>query len=179
MLVCPALSFTLAVSVGTNVGMSLIDAHAIEQAHQFMKKIGNSSTKLMLPLDYLVAQGSWKGPLSYVSAMHIPSNTVGIACGPDTITQWKPYIEHAKTIFFNGPMGDLSRPQTTQELHDIMKAIAYNTTAYRVIGGGDTLLAARSFSLDTAMNFCSTGGGATLAFLAGKPLPGLTALESS
>ena len=160
------------------VGNSLVDLSSTEQADLLLQKAAASSTTIMLPVDYLIADELWEGPLSYTKAETIPPQGVVIACGPETIKEWLPLIAQAQTLFFNGPMGDITRPETLHALQAILVAIACNETAYRVIGGGDTLAAAHHFGVAHAMNFCSTGGGATLTFLAQKPLPGLIALDA-
>jgi phosphoglycerate kinase len=176
MLICPALSFTFAASRGEEIGKSLVDPSLYNKALFLLHTAATSSTVLMLPLDYIVAKDTFTGPLACYESNRFPHHGVGVACGPATITAWQPLIAQAQTIFFNGPMGDLTRPAASKTLQTLLEVITANTTAYKVIGGGDSLAAAHHFGLASLFDFCSTGGGATLAYLADKPLPGLDAL---
>lgn len=126
------------------------------------------------PIDYLVGK-SWNGPYSYKTRETITSEELVISVGPKTVAQWQPIIRRAQTIFFNGPMGDLSKPETTQELHAVLQTVA-QTPAWRAIGGGNSVAALQLFGLQSQVDYCSTGGGSALAYLGNRPLPALDVL---
>lgn len=129
---------------------------------------------LHVPQDYLVGQG-WDGPYAYKAPEEIQPSDLVIAIGPKTVQAWTSLIMQAKTIFVNGPMGDLSRPATVQELKTVLRTVT-QAHAYRVVGGGSTVAALKFFNLINQVDYCSTGGGATLAYIANQPLPALDAL---
>jgi phosphoglycerate kinase len=128
------------------------------------------------PADYLVGS-SWHGPYSYKKSSEITPQDIIVAIGPETVAAWKPIIMNAHTIFFNGPMGDLTNPATTRELQAVLQSVA-QSAAFSVIGGGSSVAALHLFDLVDQVDFCSTGGGATLAYLSDQPLPALDALLS-
>ena len=146
-----------------------------ELAQELMPFTRKKGIRLHVPQDYLVGTQGWDGPYAYKAANELrPSDTV-IAIGSKTAQAWTSLIMQAKTIFVNGPMGDLSRPATTQELKTVLHTVT-QAHAYRVVGGGSTVAALNFFNLTTKMDYCSTGGGATLAYIANQPLPALDAL---
>ena len=85
----------------------------------------------------------------------------------------------AKTIIWNGPLGDIRRKRFEKGTVEIAKSIASNKRAFIIVGGGETVMFLKKLKLDKKINFISTGGGAMLDFLAGKKLPGIKALEIS
>jgi len=97
-----------------------------------------------------------------------------VSIGPKTEIVFAREIAQAKTIFFNGAIGDVGREETLVGMKSILSAMA-ESKAFTVIGGGDSVAVARQFNLASRMDYCSTGGGATLAYLSGKMLPGLAA----
>lgn len=136
---------------------------------------GERGVNLHLPIDYLVGVEGWDGALVYKEPHEItPTDTI-ISIGPQTAELWKPLIMQAKTLFVNGPMGDLAKPTTTHELRTVLQSVT-QAHAYRVVGGGSTVAALKFFNLLNQVDWCSTGGGATLAYLANEPLPALDAL---
>lgn len=141
---------------------------ALAQAYR-----GNNS-KVLLPVDYLVGK-RWDGPYSYKKSTEITEKDIVVAIGPNTVTAWHETILHARTIFFNGAMGDLRKPETVQELKAVLQTVA-QSAALRAIGGGSTVAALHLFDLTNKIDFISTGGGATLAYLSDQPLPALDAL---
>ncbi|HEY4499844.1 MAG TPA: phosphoglycerate kinase [Candidatus Paceibacterota bacterium] len=114
--------------------------------------------KLILPIDFIKENGQI------------------LDIGPKTAALFAQYIKKAKTIIWNGPVGKIEEKQFTQGTHVIARAIAENTKAFRIVGGGETVMFLKKLKLDKKINFISTGGGAMLDFLAGKELPGITAL---
>jgi len=175
--VLPALSFTILKAQGLSMGNSLVDDSLINSLKNIRERAQKAGVELLLPRDILVARGSWEGPLENYSVQNIPDDAVGISCGQESITHLSEKIKEMKTIFLNAGMGDIKRPETLEPLRKIMQAIANNRDAYRVIGGGESITYLKKFGLMEKIDFCSTGGGATLAFICGETLPGLVALE--
>jgi len=97
--------------------------------------------------------------------------------GPETVKLFKQDIARARTIIWNGPMGDIKDKKFEAGTEALGRAIAANKTAFKVIGGGETVMYMKHLKLDKKIDFVSTGGGAMLDFLAGKKLPGIEALE--
>lgn len=149
------------------------------QAQNVIALAQQKQVKFHLPIDYLVSHPStpnlWSQPFIYKKTSEIKPEDSIIAIGPQTIEQWKPIIMNAQTIFFNGPMGNLKQPATIETLHKLLQLIA-ESPAWSVVGGGDSLAALHTFGLQNKIGFCSTGGGATLAYLSNQTLPALDAL---
>lgn len=176
-LVCPAISFTFMAAQGTEVGKSLIDSSAYGIANSIIKKAQQLGVNIVFPVDYQIALENIGGQLRYVDAENIPNNGIGISIGPKTVILFKEFIERAETIFFNGAMGFLSRPETQEQQNALLQTIAqFPSTS--IIGGGESVAAVHQLGIQDAIAFCSTGGGATLNYLAGKDLPGLEAIFS-
>jgi phosphoglycerate kinase len=173
--VLPALSFTFNRAQGIEVGKSLVEKDLISPCKALLKHKGTDSGVLILPLDYQVAQGSITGPLAYTNGTTIARADVGIAVGPQTIALLEKMIMKASVIFFNGLMGFTERKETLKGSKAILTAMnkAEGTT---IIAGGDTIAYAHQENLADAMDYVSTGGGATLAYLSGQPLPALALL---
>lgn len=173
---CPATCFTFLKAQGKQVGKSLVADDQIDSAREILEKAQEKNVKIIFPADYVVAEDSFDGPLSIVSAENFKSNHVGIATGPKTLETLKPIIENSQTIFFNAAMGALERPESTLELERLLYQVA-QSPSYSVIGGGDSVAAANFYKLSDKFSFCSTGGGATLCYISGNDLPGLDALR--
>ncbi len=148
----------------------------LHPTHPLKSLCKQKNITLLEPIDYLCAQKTWDGPLIYKQAQQLTINDICICAGPDSVKLFLRSINQAHSIFLNGMMGDSTRPETTQAFTAMLQSIT-NAHAYSVIGGGDTLAALQNFTQNPTHIFCSTGGGATLAYLAHQPLPGLQALE--
>lgn len=174
----PATVFTFLKSRGSAVGKSIIDHTSIAECTDLMEQAGKRNVELLFPVDYQVARKSINGPLEIVSASNIPADSIGIGVGPETIALWQPEIERAKSILFNGSSGFIERAETLTGTYSLLEAMAHSN-AYSVIAGGDTVAVAEKLDFDKKVTFCSTGGGATIAYLSGDVLPGLAALAES
>lgn len=168
----PAIVFTFMKAQGMQIGKSLVDVNAIEQVTEMIHKAKQKNVHLLMPVDFQIALDSISGPLKIVDANAIPENGIGISIGPKSLELFKKTIKEARTIFLNAAMGFAHRPETMQGLYDLLKLVA-QSKAYSVIGGGDSVSAARTSGLASQFDYLSTGGGATLTYLAGEPLPGL------
>jgi len=171
-LLCPAIVFTFAKALGKPVGKSLVDDTALEICTEIINQAQKQNIRLVLPIDYQVADKSIEGPLTTIEAKNFPENGIGISIGPKTIELFSQEIQQAQTIFFNAAMGFTHRPETMKGTHAILKAIAH-ATGTSVIAGGDSVAAAQQIGIEDHIDHLSTGGGATLAYLSGQELPGL------
>ena len=174
-LLCPAIAFSFMKAIGIGVGNSLVNPQSRALCRSIMERAQQHNCQIIMPVDIQVADGSLAGSLSIVDAQKIPNSSIGISIGPETIELYTKEILQAKTIFYNGLMGFQERPETLQGMHAILQAMSLSH-AFTVIGGGDTVGATESLNLANSLSFCSTGGGATLNYLSGQPLPGLEAL---
>lgn len=171
----PALVFTFEKAQGYQVGKSLIDADSLQIAHDILKNAQTKNYPLIFPVDYQIATDTMQGPLSLVAAHAFPAHGIGISIGPQTIDLFAQQIAQAHTIFFNGVFGFLEKKETLQGAQKLMEMIAHSS-ARSIIAGGDTTAVAQSLGLIDAFSFVSTGGGATVAYIAGEELPGLNLL---
>jgi phosphoglycerate kinase len=176
LLLCPAIVFTFLQAQGLPVGKSLVDKESLQDVQDFMNEAEKKGTKIIFPLDYQIARGSLEGPLEEVAFDTIPDDAVGISIGSKTEKLFAQELAKARTIFFNGLPGLWSRPETLSGARTLLERVA-RSDAFTVIGGGDSVAAADRFNLASKMSYCSTGGGAALAYLAGETLPGIVAMQ--
>lgn len=174
-LLCPALIFTFMKALKSEVGNSLVDVHAIDDALAIMKEAKNNHVNLIFPKDYQVILSKEK-KLITVRSNAIPQGSIGVSIGPETLVQFSETIAQAKTIFFNAAMGFADQPKTQEMVRLLLEKIA-QSSAYVVVGGGDSVSAVRRFGLEKKISFLSTGGGSTLAYLSDATLPGLIAMQ--
>jgi len=171
-LLAPAISFTFSQYKGEKIGNSLVDATCLPFISTILTKAKQLEVQLVLPSDYLIAKGNFDGPTSYIDSQNIPNDFVGVSIGPKTMQIFAQEIMNAKTIFFNGAFGNIRKRETLDGMKAILLAMT-RSKAFTVIGGGDSVYAAYLFGVDKQIDYLSTGGGATLAYLSGKQLPGL------
>jgi phosphoglycerate kinase len=173
LLLCPAIVFSFLKALEKPVGKSLVDDSARNTCIKLLEQARTHNVNVFFPVDYQIAQGSFNGPLSYVSAQDFPHDGVGIAIGPETAPIFGNIIRESETIFYNGLMGSVSRKETLGGMDAILKAMAASP-GFSVIGGGDSVAAAELLGHAHDISYLSTGGGATLNYISGAPLPGLT-----
>lgn len=173
-LVCPALVFTLLKALGKPVGKSLVDSEQFN-AMKELWELPIAREKLKLPEDYQIALDSRDGKISFTANDEIPDNAIATAVGPKTVIAFGEMIQQAKTVFFNSAMGFADKPETMEATKHLLLALG-ESEAFTVVGGGDSVSAAFAAGVADTINFLSTGGGATLAYLSGEELPGLKAL---
>jgi phosphoglycerate kinase len=173
----PAIVFTFLHAQGIPVGKSLVDISLLGQAQCIMEKAKKNGIELLFPLDYLCALNSWNdGQFEMYLANNIPDNAFGMGVGPKSLELFKQKIAEAQTVFYNGAMGNPNRPESLQPLHELLHAMA-NSSAYTVVGGGNSIEQVQQLGLFDKISYCSTGGGSTLAYISGEKLPGLEVLK--
>jgi phosphoglycerate kinase len=142
--------------------------------------LARAGDKLVLPVDAVIAPAMDAGSAARAVARDaIPSGEAMFDIGPSTVAHYRTLIESARTVLWNGPMGVFEKPPFdvgTRAVADAM-AIATGRGATTIIGGGDSAAAVAEAGLEAQMSHVSTGGGASLEFLEGKALPGVSALD--
>ncbi|MBN2207971.1 MAG: phosphoglycerate kinase [Candidatus Coatesbacteria bacterium] len=162
---------------GKSIGKSILDEEHLESVTSVLEDAESAGTTLLLPVDVVVAtEIKDDAKTSTVSVDSIPDDQKGLDIGPETVKLFRSAIESAATVFWNGPMGVFENPLFAKGTIAIAKALAASKGT-TVIGGGETVSAATMAGVVDAMTHVSTGGGASLEFLAGRTLPGIAALD--
>lgn len=172
LLVCPALAFTFMKAQGKGIGRSSFDQNALTSATQIIKKAEQEGIDIILPVDFMVTTESFEKPTQLTLVKKLTPDHVGVSFGPETAALFKHCISQARTIFLNGMSGNISYPETLEGMRTVF-SILQHTYATKIIGGGDAVATAQLLGFDQTMGTFLTGGGATLAYLSGKRLPGL------
>ncbi|MDA1276920.1 MAG: phosphoglycerate kinase [Verrucomicrobia bacterium] len=188
-----AMAYTFKLALGFKVGKSLVEADKTDVAKAALAKAESKGVKFVLPADNVIAvpfktdRLNKKGkPVIELrdprinSEPDIPNDAEGVDVGPATIKAYAEIIASAKTILWNGPMGIFEDPRFSDGTFGVARAVAEATKsngAKSIIGGGDSVKAVHKAGLGSAVTFMSTGGGASLEFLEGKELPGVSVLS--
>ncbi|MDQ6678015.1 MAG: phosphoglycerate kinase [Acidobacteriota bacterium] len=173
LLIGGAMAYTFLKSQGLPVGKSLVENDKLDLARDLLSRFGE---KIVLPVDHVVATGMSQGADSQTVA-EVPEGMMGLDIGPETIRRYEQLIKTARTIIWNGPMGVFEQPPFDRGTVAIANAVA-GSTATSVVGGGDSEKAVKSAGVADRISHISTGGGASLEFLAGVELPGVSALTN-
>ncbi len=170
--------FTFLAAQGKEIGTSLVETDLIDTVKGLIKQAADSGVKLVLPTDILVAPTfASDAPATLVNADSIPADQMGLDIGPESAESFAAAIRSCKTVFWNGPMGVFEFPAFANGTKVVAQALT-EVTGISVVGGGDSAAAVRALGFaDSAFGYISTGGGASLEYLEGKELPGLTALD--
>jgi phosphoglycerate kinase len=172
LLIGGAMAYTFLKAQGKPTGNSLVEADKVELAGRLLAELGG---KLMLPVDHVVVSEIAAGAANEVVET-IPEGKIGVDIGPQTIAAYAQVIAAAKTVIWNGPMGIFEKPPFDKGTVALAKAVA-NSGAVSVVGGGDSEKAIKAAGVTGKITHVSTGGGASLEFLAGIQLPGVAALN--
>ncbi|MGN1041554.1 MAG: phosphoglycerate kinase, partial [Acutalibacteraceae bacterium] len=171
------MAYTFTNALGYPIGNSICENDKVPLAKDVMVAAKDKGVKLVLPIDFKVSDKySPDGNYKIVDADKIPENFMGLDIGPETIKIFKETLQNAKTILWNGPMGVFEWDNFAEGTFEVGKAIA-DSGAVSIIGGGDSAAAMRKLGLTDKMTHVSTGGGASLEFLGGKILPGLSSID--
>ena len=174
------MAFTFLAAKGYGVGKSLLDDSKIEYCQQMMAKAEELGVKLLLPVDTAVA-AEFPNPIDapidveYVPSCEIPADKEGMDIGPKTRELYAQAVLEAKTVIWNGPMGVFENPTLAQGTIAVAEALAA-ADAITIVGGGDSAAACEQLGYASRITHISTGGGASLEFLEGKDLPGVSCL---
>ena len=171
------LSYTFLKSQGYDIGKSLVEDDKLDLAKSFIDKAKEKGVSFHLPVDAVVADDfSNDANKKVVRIDQIPSDWEGLDIGPDTVKLYGDIIKASKLIIWNGPMGVFEMESFANGTKGVAQAMA-ETQGYTVIGGGDSAAAVEKFHVADKMDHISTGGGASLEFMEGKELPGVSALN--
>lgn len=174
------MAFTFNKALGYEVSNSLLEADKIEEAKSIMEKAKTKGVKLLLPVDNVCAQEFKDGiPTVTTENPNIPAGYMGLDIGPKTIKLFEEELLKCKTVFWNGPVGVFEMESYAKGSFAIAETLVKMTEngAITIIGGGDSLNVLKKAKISSSkVSHASTGGGASMEFVEGKELPGLTAL---
>ena len=178
LLIGGAMMFTFLKSQGKSVGKSLCEDDKLELARSLYARAALSSaiSKILLPVDAIAGSGMDDELSAHsVPADQIPEGEMGLDIGPKTVEEYAANLRAARTIIWNGPMGVFERDAFASGTIGVARAVA-ESGAVSIVGGGDSAAAVVKAGVADRISHISTGGGASLEFLAGKVLPGVAAL---
>lgn len=159
---------------GYEIGQSLVEDESLDVARETLERAGE---RLALPVDVVVADRfDAEANSKVVPVGQVPEDWAILDIGPETVELFRRKLTGTKTVVWNGPMGVFEFPRFAAGTEAIARTLA-DSGATTIIGGGDSVAAVEQASLADKMTHISTGGGASLEFLEGKPLPGVAALE--
>ena len=170
------MAYTFKKAKGQKIGNSIVEDNLLETALETMNEASKLGKKFFLPEDNILADKFDVEANTQIAKGNFPEDWEGVDIGPETIELFSKEIKEAKTILWNGPMGCFEMAPFSKGTYAICKAVA-DSGAVTIIGGGDSVSAVNSCGLQDKMTHVSTGGGASLEFLEGKELPGVTALN--
>jgi phosphoglycerate kinase len=172
-----AMAYTFLKARGLPVGRSLVEDDKVEEARQIEASAAKRGVRLELPVDHVVTDRIEIGAANEVLAIDDPrvDNRMGVDIGPATIKGYEAAIADAKTVVWNGPMGVFELEAFGAGTDAIARAVA-KVNGTTIVGGGDSIAAVKKAGVTNSITHISTGGGASLEFLAGRTLPGVAAL---
>lgn len=189
-----AMAYTFKLAAGAKIGKSLAEPDKVDVAKAAVEKAARRGVQFLLPSDNIIADPVDTGKVNKKgkpvfelrnprvnSVPDIPDTSEGVDVGPATVRSYGEVIRKAKTVFWNGPMGIFEDPRFAEGTFAVARAVVEATQknqAKSIIGGGDSVKALHTAGLGEQVTFMSTGGGASLEFLEGKPLPGVVVLSN-
>jgi phosphoglycerate kinase len=171
--------FTFLKAQGHEVGSSLLEADQLDAVRGYVEQAEAKGVEIVLPVDVVAATAfAADADHDVYDVAEIPADRIGLDIGPRSAELFASRLADAKTVFWNGPMGVFEMAPFAEGTRALAQAIT-EVDGLTVVGGGDSAAAVRALKFDeAAFGHISTGGGASLEFLEGKELPGLTALEA-
>jgi len=172
-----AMAYTFLKAQGQDVGKSLVEDDKKDIALAILKKAAEKKVNFLLPLDHVLATAVEEGAATRIAeSTPFPADMMGVDIGPKTIEAFSAIIAKAKTIVWNGPLGVFEIDAFAKGTIRIAEAVAASS-AISIVGGGDSIAAVKKAGVTDKISHISTGGGASLEFLAYETLPGIEALE--
>ena len=169
--------FTFLAAQGKEIGTSLVEHESIPLVKELLSRAEKLGVKVLLPTDIVVAPAFANESPTTVNADSIPKDQMGLDIGPESARAFAQAIKECKTVFWNGPMGVFEFSNFAAGTKVVAQALT-EVSGLSVVGGGDSAAAVRALGFsDSQFGYISTGGGASLEYLEGKELPGLTALR--
>ncbi len=170
------MAFPFLRAMGYETGKSLLNEKGVELAKELLSEAKEKQVNMLLPVDVVCAnEFSNDSPRETYARDKIPEDQMGLDIGPETVALFAKEIKKAKTIFWNGPMGVFEMSNFAVGTLQLARALG-QSNGTTIIGGGDSAAAVEQFGLSSKMTHISTGGGASLKFLEGTKLPGVSAL---
>jgi phosphoglycerate kinase len=181
MLVGGAMAYTFLKSQGQPIGKSLVEDDKVDLARGLLVEAEKRNFRLLLPVDHVLAESPDSSGTKVADVAGTPDNWMGLDIGPKTIDLFSNEISKARTIVWNGPLGMFEKPAFANGTLAMARAVAAATKsgATSIIGGGDSVAAVEQSGVADQISHISTGGGASLEFLAGGKLPGVEALTNA
>lgn len=170
-----AMAYTFLKAKGVDVGGSRVENSKLNHAKRVLERCENRGVQVLLPLDHVVASELSNDAETQV-VTEIDDGHMGLDIGPETVAAYAEALSSAGTIFWNGPMGVFEMDAFAGGTQGVAQAVS-DSSAYSVVGGGDSAAAAVKFELTEGMSHISTGGGASLAFVEGTTLPGIRVIN--
>ena len=178
-LVGGAMTFPFLAAQGHSVGDSLCEAEGLEPARDALEAAASGSCRLELPTDLVLGDRfAADAEVRALDGVDVPDGWMGLDVGPQTAERYAEAIAGAGTVFWNGPMGAFELEPFAAGTRTVAEAVAA-APGVTVVGGGDSAAALNRFGLADRVTHVSTGGGASLELIEGKPLPGVVALEQA
>ena len=172
--------FTFFKAQGLEIGQSICEDDFLPDALKVLEQAHASGCQLILPVDVVAAPyRAEDAPTKVFAADEMDASMMGLDIGPASSELFSRSISQARTVFWNGPMGVFELKPFADGTRAVAKAVSALTVANTVVGGGDSIAALKSFGLADKIGFVSTGGGASMQLLEGRPLPGIEALRRS
>jgi len=180
MLIGGAMAYTFLKSQGLPIGKSLVENDKLDLARDLLAEAKRRNFRLLLPVDHVLAESPDSTATRITDVAHTLDGWMGLDVGPKTIDEFRREISTARTVIWNGPLGMFEKPAFAQGTLGIAHAVAAATKAgaTTIIGGGDSVAAVEQAGVASQISHISTGGGASLEFLAGEKLPGVEALSN-
>jgi phosphoglycerate kinase len=177
LLIGGAMAYTFFKAMGKPVGKSLVEDDKLDAARDIMSKASARGLKLLLPVDHVVAPRLEAGAAAETLLVDDAGigDRMGLDIGPETVNAYAAAVRDAKTLVWNGPMGVFEIDDFARGTMALAKAVA-EVKGTTIIGGGDSIAAVKKAGVTDRMTHISTGGGASLEFLAGETLPGVAVL---
>lgn len=172
-----AMAYTFLKVQGVEIGNSKYEKDKTDLAKTILEKAKANKVEILLPVDHVCVQKVEEGTPIKIEGPGIPAGWFGVDIGPKTIDLFCKTLDSAKTVVWNGPMGIFEMKAFAQGSYEVAQRLANLKDATTVIGGGDTAACVIGFGLEDKMSHISTGGGASLEYLEGKILPGISALQ--
>jgi phosphoglycerate kinase len=178
-LVGGAMCFSFFKAEGRDTGNSLVEDEGVESAKRVLADAGGSDSILELPEDLVLGKAFDAGTETReLNGVDVPEGWMGLDIGSNTAANYSKRIARAGTVFWNGPMGAFEMEPFAAGTRTVAEAVAA-APGHTVVGGGDSLAALAGFGLTDAIDWASTGGGASLELMEGKELPGVAALQDA
>ena len=173
------MAFTFLKALGIDVGRSLVEESCLDTARKALRDADACGTQLVLPEDVVVARECAPGQETWtVPVRSIPPDRMGLDIGPRTRRNFRQEIEKAETVIWNGPLGVFEVEEFAAGTLEVARSVGASR-AFSVVGGGDSAAAVGRARVRDSIDHVSTGGGASLDYLAGKTLPGVAVLTGS